>query len=353
VNLYDIIRICHPDPKKNIALLQLMGDKKRHIKAYKRVQGIEYEETWERLRSNGMKWIEIINQIKIPHLALLRNINGIFHECELEYLQKLSRELVDGVENGKLFPFRYYTVYKSLEFQKKLLSTDKEKYLRDVLEDCIESSMIHFPILNGNTLSLCDNSGSAQGTFTSQYGKTKVSEIANLSGIMSAYNSTGRGFIGLFGDNLIMKEISKDKKILEMMTGVQELSSSIGQGTENGIWQFFQMAHLDPNDYQFDNIIIYSDMQAGHGELYGLDPNEYDGFVHNDRYIDVMKLIERYRRFVNSKVNVYMVQVAGYKNSIAPENQYRTSILSGWTGNEALYISKMNEFWDNYDKMIL
>ena len=88
-----------------------------------------------------------------------------------------------------------------------------------------------------------------------------------------------------------------------------------------------------------DNIFIYSDQQAGHGGLYGLDgQRNYPEFIWGDdndiyygiHYIDVAALIKKYRETVNPNVHVFMVQVAGYKDTLMPEFYDKTYILGGW-----------------------
>ena len=87
-------------------------------------------------------------------------------------------------------------------------------------------------------------------------------------------------------------------------------------------------------------------MQAGHGGLYGIHPSDYLDYVTHGSYIDVLKLIQVYRQKVNPKVNVFSVQTAGYDNNVVPENEYRTSILTGWTGKEALYANVVIDIWN-------
>ena len=105
-------------------------------------------------------------------------------------------------------------------------------------------------------------------------------------------------------------------------------------------------------EYFYDNIFVYSDMQTGHGKLYGLRQEEYLEYrANNSHYIDVLKLIETYRRLINPKVNVFMVQVAKYADTVIPETLYRSHILAGWTGAEVMYATKMNEMMDQIDVM--
>lgn len=105
--------------------------------------------------------------------------------------------------------------------------------------------------------------------------------------------------------------------------------NDVGGSTENGIWMFFDQAIKKKEHW--DNIFIYSDQQAGHGGLYGLNAKEYAPYSYNSNYIDVMKLIYKYRVEVNKNVNVFSIQTAGYNNVVVPEYSYRTNILYGWT----------------------
>ena len=66
-------------------------------------------------------------------------------------------------------------------------------------------------------------------------------------------------------------------------------------------------------------------------------------------YIDVLALVEKYRQTVNAKVNVFSVQVAGYDNSVLPENLYRGAILAGWTGKEPIYAKAIIDTWDSIE----
>jgi hypothetical protein len=127
----------------------------------------------------------------------------------------------------------------------------------------------------------------------------------------------------------------------------------VGGATEGGIWEFFKNAIK--NKEHWDNIFIYSDMQAGHGGLYGTETHrrEYDklGFGCSDfwGHVNVFKLVQEYRKKVNPKVNVFSVQTAGYDNVVIPEYAYRTNIQYGWTGKEAVFAKSMIDIWDDIE----
>ena len=331
-NLIDLVRISHAH-SENIDAMMKDGD----------VKVSDDQKTWETLRSQGMKWSEIINTINMPHMALLRNLRGISGEegIDNQVLAELMTKLKKGVRGGKQFPFRYYSAYKN----------NTNEIVRKGLEECMSEALENFPKLKGKTISLCDNSGSAHSPLTT-FASTKVSTVANLSAIITALNSE-EGEIGIFGDRLEKITIpSSDKdKILERLEKANQVGKSIGQATENGIWLFFDEAIK--NRLHYDNIFIYSDMQAGHGGLYGKNVDKqfcFEGKSYME-YIDVLKLIKEYRAKVNSKVNVFTVQIAGYNNNLIPQNLYRGAILSGWTGNEVFYASEIINLWDNFEKI--
>lgn len=335
LGMKDIICICHP---KSPVIDEFMKTGKVEVE--------EEDLTWETLKSQGKTWKEVLDTIKLNHMALLRNLRGIFSEIEdTEICNKLLQELKDGVKGGKQFPFRYWSALKAIKNEEKVFHKPQ---IIDALEDCIDLALDNMPKLKGKTMCLSDNSGSAWGTLTSEYGSVKIAEIDNLSSIITAKNSE-EGYIGKFGDKLITTAVSKRNGVLIQAENItNEKYNDVGGATENGIWLFFDKAIK--NKEHWDNIFVYSDMQAGHGGLYGTNPDDYKEFAcRHGRYIDVAKLVNTYRSKVNPKVNVFMVQTAGYNNVLVPEYGYRTNILYGWTGKELLFADAMNKFWDEKD----
>ena len=80
-----------------------------------------------------------------------------------------------------------------------------------------------------------------------------------------------------------------------------------------------------------------------------MDSDDYENYICRGSYIDVMKLVNKYRSEVNPKVNVFTIQVAGYTNVLIPENTVRCSVLYGWTGKETVYADKINKMWDEIE----
>jgi hypothetical protein len=333
--LVDLVRVSHAW-SKDIDELMKTGT----------LQVSESEKTWETMKSSGKTWKEILESIKMPHMALLRNLRGIFTEInDRDSAIKTIGLLKSGVTDGKQFPFRYYSAYKAIQSS----DVNHKQMLLDGLEECMDIAVSNMPKMKGKTICLSDNSGSSWGAMNSEYGTVAVAEIANLSSLITAMQSD-EGEIGLFGDKLIITPVSKRNGLLKQHQEANEVEkkhNKLGGSTENGIWLFFRDAI--ENKIHYDNVFIYSDMQAGHGGLFGINSMEYEKYATNRRYIDVLALVNKYRQTVNPKLNVFSVQVAGYDNSVLPENLYRGAILGGWTGKEPVFADAIIKIWDEIE----
>ena len=378
-----MVRLAHPSKstlKQNDTLPVLMTD--GHLELD------DKDIKWETHRSTGKSWLETLESMDwyMPHMAALRNIRGFAgSDPGIENMTKYLEMLLSGVKGGKQFPFRYITAYeqmktsfekmenqinneeKPVEEQNKKRKREKPPVVvlveyRDIiieyLEKCLQMSMENYPQLEGHVMALSDNSGSAHGTMTSSYGSQTVSDIGNLSALFTAYRATGRGVVGVFGDDLKFYEVNKTKSLLSQYDEISHLGSTVGSSTENGVWLFFKWAFENPSENKFDHWFCYSDMQVGHGGLYGKDLDIINkGFLWGDKcsnsslYIDIHKCVDKYRMEINPKLNTYMVQTAGYDNTILPESTYRGAILAGWTGNEVVYAKQLCKLWDELERI--
>ena len=334
IGLIDAVRICHAK-----------GELVDELMRSGRVKMPEGENTWERLRASGMKWEEILSTIRMPHMALLRNLRGIFSEVEDEEVRESVLEaLKKGAARGRQFPYRYLSSWKAAEKAGRPWAVPVKK----ALEECMRISCEALPKLPGRCAFLTDNSGSAWGTLTSEWGTMRVANVGNLSSVIGAMCAE-EGVVFPFGDRLLEVPVSKTEGVLKQADRVNRIGISCGMATENGVWLFFRDAIMQKQVW--DSIFIYSDMQAGHGGLFGIYPDDYAalGCAVNERYIDVNALVELYRSQVNPKVNVYCIQTAGYTNVLVPEYGYRTSVLYGWTGKELIFADAMRRAWDEIE----
>lgn len=291
------------------------------------------ERTWESIvskrGSTSAAWSEALPVM--GHMALLRNLRNLVQAAIPA--ERFTGKLVGGARTGKQLPFRYYSAYRAL-------GDDAPAAVREAVEESLKISLENLPWLGGRTMALCDNSGSAQGTTTSAMGTMKISTIANLTGVLAGMRSDD-GHLGIFGDRLETMAIRKRSSVFTQLDAAEQLAKGIGLNTENGIWLFWDKAIRERE--RWDHVFVFSDMQAGHGGLYGTKPKDYREFAWEGReqYIDVAKLIARYRATVNPDVRVFLVQVAGYQDTLVPEHYRRTYILGGWGPGILGYAAEM------------
>jgi len=364
----DMVRLCHPPGTP--LLKELMETGKIDVE--------EKDKKWETLMAEHGCWKKTMDELQwqMPHMAALRNICGFARNIRKdELIEKYCQMLEGGVLTGKQFPFRYIMAQRAVKGSSNFFMNKKtgmkiyKKNIRNVhvamieksLENCIQSSIQNHPKLSGDTFVLSDNSGSAWGSFSSEYGECTVADIGNISALITALSCTGRGVIGFFGDTLLEYTVDKNLSFLENYKNINHLvgheGKNVGGCTENGIWLFFKRAMKEPHKYRYDNLFCYSDMQAGQGKLYGCDPEmdpewvwNPDGNVNQYRsYIHVPKLLEHYRRSIHPKINVFTIQTGGYNDSILPLSTYRGAMFSSWTGRETIYAEKLIKLWNQID----
>ena len=329
--MVDLVNLTHPKATETLTKL-VKGELK-----------LEEGDTWESMisakGSTKENWEQAV--AVMGHMALLRNLRN-FNDKGVNpevYLPKL----LSTAENGKQLPFRYFSAYQAIG------GSLAPKDLVAALDECMRISLGSLPHFKGRSMSLCDNSGSAHGAHTSEWGSTTVATIANLTALITALISD-HGHVGVFGDTLKTIDISAGvRSPLKILEQVNALGHQVGGSTENGIWLFWRDAIKKKQHW--DNVFVYSDMQAGHGGLYGVNATDYRQHLVGYRNIDVPSLVAQYRREVNPRVNVYLVQVAGYSDTIIPEAYYRTFILGGWSAGLLRYAHQMAEIFDGSDRV--
>jgi len=317
----DVVNLVHP---KSQAVDKL-------VKGEAKTTGRTWEAIVSARGSNRTSWRKAMPVM--GHMAMLRNIRNML-EAGIKAEEIIPR-LVAGAKDGKQLPFRYFSAYKAVE--------DKAPTaILDALETCLVTSLGELPSFPGRVMVLADNSGSAQGTTTSAMGTMKVSTIGNLTGVLAGMRA-GEGHLGVFGDTLETFRVRQSASIFAQLAQAEALAKHIGQGTENGVWLFFDKAIRQKEHW--DSIFVLSDMQAGHGGLYGTNKAKYRefGWGAGGQYIDVAKLVSTYRKRVNPKVKVFLVQIAGYKDTLVPEFYDRTYILGGWGEGLLRFASEMEK----------
>lgn len=332
VKMVDVVNVCRPHSE---AVDKLM---KGNLTLNER--------TWESLisekGSSKETWAEALDKFMLNpkgHMALLRNLRNLNGFGLLD--SRVLEALVAGAPEGKQLPFRYYSAYRELE------NAAANGNVLDAVEACLKASLDGMPKFSGRVMSLSDNSGSAQGAMTSSMGSMRVSTIGNLTGILTGM-AADEGWLGVFGDRLERLAIRKGASVFDQLTAAEKKAQGIGGGTENGIWLFFDQAIR--NKEHWDHIFVYSDMQAGHGGLYGIEQSQYQDYIFpgTGHHIDVAKLVATYREQVNPNAMVYLVQTAGYQDTLVPEFYDRTFILGGWGPGILKFAHAMSSQFEAY-----
>lgn len=328
------------NPVKTVDVVNLVHPKSKSIDKLAKGELKTTGSTWESIisekGSNQKSWEESLEVM--GEMATLRNVRNLLQNNVSA--DKISERLRKKSKKSRQIPFRYYSAYNAV----KEATVQTPPQVLDAIEEGMINSLSNLPELKGKSISLCDNSGSARGSFQSKMGTVQVSTIANLSGVLTGRVSD-EGYVGVFGDKLQIEPIRKTGSILDQLETCNRKGEHVGAGTEHGIWLFFDQAIRNKDHY--DRIFVYSDMQAGHGGLYGHDPSQYSKHVWpgsagwGSSHIDVASLVSKYRAEVNPDVFVYMVQVAGYQDTIMPEYYDRTYILGGWSDSILKFAAKM------------
>lgn len=329
VKTVDVVNLCRP--RATEAINSLVNGTLR-----------QKNNTWESLISakgnTKEAWVEACEKFLLRpagHMALLRNLRNLDRHGLIT--PSVMDALVAGAKEGKQLPFRYVSAYHSVKNSK-----NANAVLLDGLEAALWASIDAQPKLKGRVMSLSDNSGSAWEATTSELGSMPVATIGNLAAVLTGL-CADEGHVGVFGDTLKTVALRRTRSVFDQLDAVTQQGEGVGQGTENGVWLFFKNAIAKKEHW--DHLFVYSDMQAGHGGLYGVDPAAYKEhqWPINPRYIDVPKLIQTYREQVNPNVMVYLVQTAGYSDTLVPEAHGRTVILGGWGPGLLRYAQALGE----------
>lgn len=335
----DLVRVCHARGCKNYDL--------NNIIRFGSTELITSNKNWRSLRSLRWTWYDILENTnwKMEHSDALDNFISFVKETQNKTaIAKYGLMLVKGVRKSKEQPIRYYNLYNNICLRKKEFREEDYEHMFNIISICFDESLYNFHQLEGDTIILCDNSISSEYLINTCYGKISCSEISNFMGLLTAYKCKGKGVIGLFGYNLDLIEVDKNRNFFEIYNEICLLVENIEKSTENGLLEFFQKAD------KYDNIIIYSDMQPAYGYLYGTNPDNYKDFQivkGSCKYLDVLGLLKNYRKTINNKTNFYSIKVSPYYNQINVRSIYRGGIINGWSGRETDYIYHTNKFWND------
>lgn len=359
VSLKDLILLTHPKPKnKRIAeaYKRLIEGKPMNDLYKSKILEKEMSTTGGKNKTaaevNEAKRVAITsvidNEKGMPIFNLLRNLRNIILYAP-EKVDDACRQLttVDKIVESRLLPFRFLSAYEeidkmgtetvstgviSFEGEQKSVTdaytqkSSKTKVL-NALNEAIHISCRNIPLLAGRTAILIDHSGSMRGdggghSLVSAFSRTDSSMIANLFGVMVAYNQPNV-FIGLFGDTLINANSSFDrsKGILDNAKAIHALGGGCGGGTEHGIYEFFK--EVVRKNERIDNIIVFSDQVIGtRNSWYGRGTGTSSG--------SFQRLFKEFRK-INPACNVVSVDIRQTDGTSVFDKSMNVTQVAGWS----------------------
>lgn len=272
-------------------------------------------------------WEYLMKQM--PYFALLRNINtltraGVF--SNKENVDYVVRRLTDAnaIHKAMVLPFRFHTA---------LANTGSIPAINDALRTAMELSFDNVPALHGNNYYFLDISGSMDGENLT---------IGGTLGIAAYMKSEQPNFL-CFESRLQYADITKNDS---MMTNLQKVLKLEQGGTNTGLClkHLLGTAHLVkefgwarnmtsgyhnnvPENMRtqlpvegVDNIIIITDEQQNTGS-------------------PVVTEFRKYRELVNPNARLFIIDVAPYLESVAPDEESNCYFIYGWSDQVLKYLS--------------
>lgn len=286
VSLVDVVNICRPRPTERNAeaLAKLVNGELRSAGTWEtQISAAGKSDDVEAAKATA--WAELIRERKIGYFALLKNLRNIAEQAP-EVVIEACELLVDPklIRNSLVLPFRYLTALRELQ--------GYPVYLR-ALSDALDVSLVNVPDF-GRALVAIDGSGSMD---------SQVAGNAHLS-----RKDTGAIFgAALFKKNLADIQVFGDTAGLVLglnpadstLTNAEKISRACFGHSTN----FQAIFHTAEKVY--DNVIIFSDMQAW------VDGRGY-------RYSNPTPALADYRKRTGADPNVFAFDLAGYGTAQFP-----------------------------------
>lgn len=213
--------------------------------------------SWERTRSAGASWNDVVADM--GYMATLRNLNNFFRDDDFEHWQAVIDQLSDRDEvlRSQQLPYRFLAAHRAIESEGR--SHRWYNRVADALETALEHSLDNLPKLEGSTLVVVDTSGSMTRRL-SESSEMSYVDIASLFGAsLSKMQDTT---VVAFSTTAEKVRFSANDTVLSRVSKI--VGTDVGWGTN--LTQVDKV--VNPGDY--DNVVIFSDMQFSMGSGYGI-----------------------------------------------------------------------------------
>jgi len=316
----DLMALVHPKPRDD-----LRGDifekiVKGDLDDYPEIEPPKQHGTWEDAMSEAgqdddMTKAEAYRDRldRMPLKATVMQTRDML-DAGLEPEEILTDEKLDRVSDGKLWPFRYYRAYTAVRD-----AGYSGRHIDRWFEQAVDESIDTVPDDLGDTYAGVDLSGSMNHAL-SDNATTTYKQISALFGAVCA--KKGAGVAG-FATNFEEFDFHYDTPALQAVKEVE--SARIGMGTNAGQ----VIKHLTQERREYENVVLFTDMQIWQG-------------------YSVKETWDEYTSKVAPDANLYIVDLSSYGDLVMPEGYHNVFRVSGWNSN----IIKHIKYADQEDEAI-
>lgn len=299
ISLVDAVNLLHPKAvEKNKEALEklIKGELKSidtwELKLTQAGQKAETQEEKEQYKKDA--WVSLIKERKIGYFALLRNLRNIIEQAP-EIVDEACNMLTDEklIKKSLVLPFRFATAYEEILNNN---STEARKVLM-AISKAVDISLNNIPNLSGNSLVVCDYSGSMGKGLNSNRGK------GTLFGICLAKKLNADFMI--FGDTACYINFNPADSTLTIVNATNKLNDGWGNSEKNGDVGHgtnFHAIFVNANK-KYDRIFIFSDMQGWMG------------------YNTPVSTFNSYKKKYECNPYIYSIDLSGYGTLQFPENK--------------------------------
>lgn len=336
---------------------------------------LQTPETWETAVSlHGNKaqtWEQLINNNKLPFMAMLRNLrNVIFANVSEKHHRWILSKLNDerAVVNSRQFPFRFFSAYEVLvEVQKistgeivpkskgkkgnkppkelpKIDTALLQRY-RSAVDNALKiATCYNVKPISGSTLILCNVGSNMNRPCTAARGLGKprtVQEVGILLGLMCKYSCEQCTFL-IYGESSHAQVQLKEGTILQNMDLVQTLAAQQSLTDTDGVIPAKFLYGMLVDRTPVDNIVLLTDTMK-------LDDSQGQ---------EMMDFLRKYRHLINPNLLFVSVDLSGRSRGISgtikPEHE-NDIYLAGYSDQILRFIAERGDsgqltYVDNIDK---
>lgn len=265
-------------------------------------------------------WKALLSENKLGYFAALKNINNIISQGDDETFDLLLGVLVNErmIKKSLVMPFRYMTALENLNGDAK-----RVRRAKTALNQALDISCNNIPKFDGDTLVVCDYSGSMGSGHNSRKGKGTL-----FGALLAKANDADFMIFGTSAAYLSYNPGDTALTIASNFSANNEYGNSrgitVGHGTSFN-------AIFDTVNKSYERIVIFSDMQgwvghyaptakfnayskkygkpkiysfdlAGHGSMQFPEQDVFCIAGLSDKVFDIMKLLETDKQALVNKI---------------------------------------------------